>query len=132
MSLRCDLSGSGAPLLLLYGALVSRAMWQPQINEFSRCYQVIACDLPAHGESPDVAGPYTVAEVSRRVAEVLDALSIQRAHVCGHSLGGMVAQQLALTWPDRVDRLVLAETAFGTRSTAWERLQTALARLFCA
>jgi 3-oxoadipate enol-lactonase len=123
-----DSHGSGFPLLLLHGALVSRAMWRPQLGAFSRVRRVLTCDLPAHGASADVAGPYTVAEVSRHVLALLDSLGIARLDLCGHSLGGMVAQQLAATQPERVGKLVLAETALGTRDSPSDRLATALAR----
>jgi pimeloyl-ACP methyl ester carboxylesterase len=126
----CDIVGSGEPLLLLHGALVRSTMWQPQIDAFCASYRLVACDLPAHGESPDVPGEYTIAALSERVSQQLDSLDIERAHVIGHSLGGMVAQQLAVSRPERIQRLVLAETAFGTRNSTWERLQTAFARPF--
>lgn len=123
-----DILGAGEPLLLLHGALVSRAMWRPQWEAFNRHFQVIACDLPAHGAAPDIAGEYTVQGLAASIIQVLDNLGIRQVHVCGHSLGGMVAQQLAVTHPQRVGRLVLAETAFGTRNSFWERLQTAIAQ----
>mgnify|MGYP001819590585 CR=1 FL=1 len=125
-----DVAGSGEPLLLIHGALVRSTMWRPQIEAFSGAFQVIACDLPAHGETPDLPGAYTISALSEWVGQQLDSLGIGRAHVIGHSLGGMVAQQLAVSQPDRVQRLVLAEAAYGTRNTTWERVQTGFARPF--
>lgn len=125
-----DLSGGGEPLLFLHGALVSARMWRPQQRLFEHHFQVITCDLPAHGSSPDVEGAYTVPALTAAVVRLLDDLDVARTHVCGHSLGGMVAQQLALDHPQRVGRLALAETAMGTSNTVWERLQTLLARPF--
>jgi len=125
-----ELSGSGEPLLLLHGALISRAMWHQQVSSFSVGYQVIACDLPAHGETPDISGEYTVAKLGQFVVQLLDSLNANRVHICGHSLGGMVAQQIAVEHPDRVHKLVLAETALGTKNSVWERIQTAFARPF--
>ncbi len=130
MTLCYDINGTGEPLLLLHGALVSRAMWQPQLAALSAYYQVITCDLPAHGDSPDVPGDYTIVKLSDAVIDLLDALNIQRTHVCGHSLGGMVAQQLAVSHGTRIHKLILAETAFGTQNTCWERLQTLVGRPF--
>ncbi|GEM_PF-6942945 len=63
-------------------------------------------------------------------ARLLDFLKVERAHVCGHSLGGMVAQQLAASRPERVARLVLAETAFSTQSSLRECVQTWMAISF--
>lgn len=125
-----EMTGSGEPLLLLHGALVSRSMWQYQMSAFSEAYQIINLDLPAHGESPDVTGAYTITKLTERIVQLLDSLAIAQTAVCGHSLGGMVAQQLAVSYPERVRKLILAETAFGTQNTVWERLQTSFARPF--
>ena len=125
-----EISGSGERILLLHGALVSKAMWRPQIDSFSASYQVITCDLPAHGETPDVLGEYTVGKLSEFVIRLLDSIRADRVHICGHSLGGMVAQDIAVAHSDRVQKLVLAETALGTQNTFWERMHTLLARPF--
>jgi 3-oxoadipate enol-lactonase len=105
-------------------------MWRPQIESFSASYQVITCDLPAHGETPDVFGEYTVAKLCEFVIRLLDSVGADRVHICGHSLGGMVAQEVAVAHSDRVQKLVLAETALGTQNTFWERIQTYFARPF--
>ena len=105
-------------------------MWEPQLEAFSRSYRVVVCDLPAHGSSADVRGEYSITKVGRQVTNLLNKLRIDRVHLCGHSLGGMVAQHLAATQPKRIGKLVLAETAFGTRDSFTERLQTAVARPF--
>lgn len=128
--LQYEVSGTGPWLLLLHGALVSSQMWQPQCAAFGAHYRVLTCNLPAHGDSPDIAGPYSISAVSERVVQLLDYLGIAQAHVCGHSLGGMVAQQLAADHPQRIAKLVLAETATGTQNSLSERLQTWFARPF--
>jgi pimeloyl-ACP methyl ester carboxylesterase len=112
-----EIAGTGEPLLLLHGALVSRAMWQPQIESFSASFQVIACDFPAHGETPDISGEYTIGKLEQFVIQLLDSLSTDQVHICGHSLGGMVAQQIAVAHPYRVQKLILAETALGTQNS---------------
>ncbi len=122
--------GSGETLLLLHGALISQAMWQPQIDDFSQEYRVITSDFPAHGREPDVAGKYTIEKLAERVIELLNTLNIEQTHLCGHSLGGMVAQNLVVTYPNRFQKLILVETAFGTKNTFWERMQTSFARPF--
>lgn len=122
-----EMKGTAPPLLFIHGALVSRAMWRPQIEYFSEQYRVIAPDLPAHGATPDIGPEYTIANLSEWVVQLLDRLRVEQCHVCGHSLGGMVAQQLAISHPTRIKRLVLAETAFGTYDSLWERLQTSIA-----
>jgi pimeloyl-ACP methyl ester carboxylesterase len=125
-----DSVGTGEPLVLIHGALVSRSMWQPQLDEFRAHFQVLNLDLPAHGDVPDLSGPYTIGNLAEYVLERLNSLNISQANLCGHSLGGMVAQKLAVTYPERIKRLVLAETAFGTRNSLWERVQTFFARPF--
>lgn len=125
-----NIVGTGKPLVLLHGALVSQKMWQSQVNEFSHHFQVITLDLPAHGKVPDVDGAYTIEVLAEYVIESLNGLNIRQAHLCGHSLGGMVAQNLAATYPERVQKLILAETAFGTRNSLWERIQTSFAKPF--
>jgi pimeloyl-ACP methyl ester carboxylesterase len=125
-----NIQGSGQPLLLLHGALISRAMWTQQVEAFSKTYQVITCDLPGHGKSPDVVGEYTIERLGNSLTVFLDALNIQQLAICGHSLGGMVAQQLAATQPERVKKLILVETAFGTHNSWSEYVQTVTARLF--
>lgn len=122
--------GKGESLLLLHGALVSRAMWQPQIDDFASGFQVINLDLPAHGSVPDLGGQYSVEALAKFVLQQLDGLNVDQFHICGHSLGGMVAQQLASAHPGRVQKLVLAETAFGTNNSLWERIQTGFAKAF--
>jgi 3-oxoadipate enol-lactonase len=76
-------------------------------------FDVILFDNRGIGESDVPPGPYTVAEMARDAVQVLDEARVERAHVVGTSLGGMVAQELALSYPERVDRLVLAATTPG-------------------
>jgi 3-oxoadipate enol-lactonase len=118
--------GTGEPILFIHGALVSQAMWQPQIAIFRNKYQVITLDLPAHGNVPDLSGEYTIERLAEYILEQLEIMKIKRANICGHSLGGMVAQQLAIKYPEYVDKLILAETAFGTRNNLWEKVLTAI------
>ena len=65
--------------------------------------------------------------LAEHVIKRLRSLNISQFHVCGHSLGGMVAQHLAITYPEQIKKLILAETAFGTRNSLWERIQTNIA-----
>lgn len=127
-----EIFGKGDPLLFIHGALVNMSMWRHQIDFFSKDYQVICMDLPAHGENPDIYGKYTISKLTDNVIQTLDSLEVAATHVCGHSLGGMVAQELAVSHPNRVKKLVLAETAFGTRNSLLERIQTVFAKSFLA
>jgi 3-oxoadipate enol-lactonase len=101
-----------APVLLLCNSVGSTVrMWAPQIEAFSARYRVIRHDARGHGRSDAPAADYTLERLALDALTVLDAAGAGRVHICGLSLGGMVAQQVALQSPDRLDRLVLANTA---------------------
>jgi len=99
--------GEGTPLLLLHGLGSSLLDWENQTLEFSRSYRVIACDVRGHGRSSKPPGPYSVAQFARDVAELLRTLDAVPAHIVGLSMGGMIAFQLAVDFPDLVRSLVI-------------------------
>jgi 3-oxoadipate enol-lactonase len=105
--------GEGPPLLLVHGLGYARWGWGPVVAPLGARFRVATFDNRGIGESDVPAGPYTAGEMATDAVSVLDALEVERAHVVGTSLGGMVAQQLALDFPERVDRLVLACTTPG-------------------
>jgi 3-oxoadipate enol-lactonase len=100
-----------APALVLSSSLgCTRAAWAPQLPALTGSFRVVSYDHRGHGQSPVPAGPYTVDDMGEDVISLLDRLEIERAHVCGLSLGGMVGMWLAVQHPARVDRLVLCCT----------------------
>jgi 3-oxoadipate enol-lactonase len=105
--------GSGTPLLLIHGLGYARWGWEPVLPGLAERFDVMLFDNRGIGESDAPPGPYTAAEMADDAIQVLDEAGVGRAHVVGTSLGGMVAQELALGHPDRVDRLVLACTTPG-------------------
>ncbi|HEX9439934.1 MAG TPA: alpha/beta hydrolase [Roseiflexaceae bacterium] len=115
-----DIHGQGDPLLLIHGALVSRTYWQAEAAYFAQRYQVITVDLRGHGESSRTTLPYSVELFTRDVVGLLDALGLERVFCCGHSLGGMVAQELAISYPERVRGLILADTWHNPHGLPWE------------
>jgi pimeloyl-ACP methyl ester carboxylesterase len=84
-------------------------MWDG-IAALSGRFEILSYDLPGHGETVTPGGPYEIDDLSDQLAAILTVSGIARAHVVGSSLGGMVAQHFAATWPERVDRLVLCDT----------------------
>ncbi|MFO1322894.1 MAG: 3-oxoadipate enol-lactonase [Burkholderiales bacterium] len=103
---------AGAPALVLSNSLgADLTMWAPQVDALARTFRVIRYDTRGHGRSGVTPGPYTIGLLGRDVVALLDHLEIGRAHVCGLSLGGMTGMWLGVHAPDRVGRLVLANTA---------------------
>lgn len=97
------------------------SMWQPQIDAFSRHFSVLRCDTRGHGESSVPPGPYTVAQLAHDVLALADHVGATRFHFCGLSMGGLIGQWLALNAPDRLNKLVLCNTAAKIGATAgWE------------
>jgi 3-oxoadipate enol-lactonase len=105
--------GDGPPLLLIHGLGYARWGWGPVVAPLAERFRVVSFDNRGIGESDAPPGPYSVADLTADTIAVLDAAEIERAHVIGTSLGGMVAQELALSFPERVDLLVLACTTPG-------------------
>ncbi len=105
--------GEGDPLLLVNGLGSDHTEWLFQLPAFSGRFRVIAFDNRGAGKSGSPPGPYTTAQMADDAAALLDALKVARTHLLGVSLGGMIAQQIALRHPGKVDRLVLACTAPG-------------------
>jgi pimeloyl-ACP methyl ester carboxylesterase len=110
--------GAGEPLLLIHGLGYARWGWEPVVDGLAQSNEVVLFDNRGIGESDAPAGPYSVRLMAEDAVAVLDAAGLDRAHVLGTSLGGMVALQVALDWPERVDRLVLACTTPGGSNAA--------------
>lgn len=106
-------TGSGEPLLLIMGLGYSHAMWHRSIAPLSQHFRVIAFDNRGVGASDAPEGPYPIATMASDAAAVLDAAGVESAHVFGVSMGGMIAQEFALSYPRRVRKLVLGCTACG-------------------
>jgi pimeloyl-ACP methyl ester carboxylesterase len=110
--------GTGAPLLLVHGLGYARWGWEPVVDLLAEAHEVVLFDNRGIGESDAPPGPYSVSDLAEDAAAVLDAAGLERAHVLGTSLGGMIALQLVLDHPDRVDKLVLACTTPGGSGAA--------------
>jgi 3-oxoadipate enol-lactonase len=99
--------------VLVHGLAYDRHGWGQLPSLLADDFRVVLIDNRGVGESDAPAGPYSVAAMAADVAAVLDAAGIERAHVLGVSLGGFIAQEVALTYPERVRRLVLCSTSPG-------------------
>ncbi|GGY18531.1 3-oxoadipate enol-lactonase [Massilia dura] len=109
------------PAVLLCNSLgTDHTMWNAQADMLSRCFHVVRYDARGHGESGSPPGPYSLEMLASDALALLDHLGIAGAHVVGLSMGGLVAQCLAIYAPHRVNRMVLANTAarIGT-AAAW-------------
>jgi pimeloyl-ACP methyl ester carboxylesterase len=105
-----DSWGSGFPLVLLMGLACPGGLWLYQVGEFSQKYRVICPDNRGVGRSDKPAVDYSIEMFADDTANLLRALGIGKAHVLGMSMGGAIAQQMALRHPEMVEKLVLACT----------------------
>ena len=101
------------PLVLIMGWGGDHTAWALQAPAFAAEYRVIALDNRGAGQSDVPEAPYTIAGMAADVIGLMDALGIRRAHICGASMGGMIAQELALRHPVRVRTLGLHCTTAG-------------------
>jgi len=122
-------AGSGYPLVLLHGLGSSSADWLFQTPVFADRFRVVAVNLRGHPPSSLVRGPVTIYTLAADVAKLLDTLDISQAHVLGLSLGGLVAQLLAIHFAEKVQRLVLVNTFAHLRPTSLHETYTLTRRV---
>ena len=103
-------TGSGPAVVLLHCLGVDHHFWDDTLTRLGGAFDVLRYDLPGHGASPVPRAGYSIEDLSEQLARILDRERIERAHVVGISLGGLIAQHFAATYPHRVHRLVLVDT----------------------
>ncbi|HUE98993.1 MAG TPA: alpha/beta fold hydrolase [Anaerolineales bacterium] len=108
-----EVHGEGTTLVLISGLGYPLWQWHLMVPHLIKHFQVITLDNRGVGQTDKPAGPYTASMLAKDVVGLLDALGIEKAVVMGHSMGGFIAQAMALEYPQRVSKLILASTNFG-------------------
>ena len=122
--------GKGTPLIMQHGFLGGSGYWVPQFPAFGKCFDVVAPDLPGFAGSAEEPIQDSIEGMAGAVVALADALDVEHFYLLGHSMGGMVAQQIALDHPQRVQKLVLYGTAsLGDLPKRFETLAASRARL---
>jgi 3-oxoadipate enol-lactonase len=104
-------AGTGQPLVLIMGLGGDLQGWALQVPELAKHFRVIVFDNRGAGRSSAPDRPYSIKQMAGDVAALLDQLGIAKAHILGFSMGGYVAQEFAVTYPERVEKLILLATA---------------------
>ncbi|HON58678.1 MAG TPA: alpha/beta hydrolase [Smithella sp.] len=117
LKIRCEVSGTGYPLVLIMGLTASMDWWDKElIDALASRYQVLIFDNRGAGftVTPE-EGEFTAEMFADDTVALMDAKGISRAHILGMSMGGLIAQELAIKYPERVNKLILACTFCGGR-----------------
>jgi len=114
--------GKGFPLILVHGFLGSSEMWTPQINFFKDYFRVITPDLPGFGKSNKVKSHNNIQSIANLLLDCLEEKKIDKFYLLGHSMGGMIVQEMAKKDGDKISKLVCYST--GPRGEMPGRFET--------
>ena len=114
--------GSGFPLVLVHGFLGSSEMWEPQINFFKNYFRVIAPDLPGFGKSKEVKSHNSIQSIANLLLKCLEEKKIDKFYLLGHSMGGMIVQEMAKKSGNKISKLICYNT--GARGEMAGRFET--------
>lgn len=106
-----EVNGRGEPLLLIAGLGSDSSSWAGVVEMFSARFRTVVFDNRGTGRSDIMRKPYTIRRMADDAVRLLDHLKIERAHVIGHSMGGYIAQEIAINYPGSVNKLILESTA---------------------
>jgi pimeloyl-ACP methyl ester carboxylesterase len=102
--------GKGFPLVLVHGFLGSSDMWQPQINFFKKNFRVITPDLPGFGKSNKLKSLNSIQSMANLLLKNLQSKKINKFHLLGHSMGGMIVQEMAKEYGNKIVKLICYST----------------------
>jgi 3-oxoadipate enol-lactonase len=119
VNLYYEIHGRGDPLMMIQGWGIDITGWETIVEPLSKMFQVVVFDNRGTGRSEATPGDYTIHQLADDAAALLDHLKIENAHVLGWSMGGMIAQELALAYPNKVDRLSLAVRGIQTEAVSF-------------
>lgn len=123
-------AGSGMPLVLVHGYLGGSGQWKAELDRFSDRFDVIAPDLPGFGNAAHLPSADRIGTFAQAVVELMDDLGLGRVMLLGHSMGGMIVQELAARHGHRIERLVLYGTGpLGLMPDRFEPLETSRERI---
>lgn len=111
-----EVIGSGFPLVLLHGAASDSQLWAGVKGELAKDFKLIMLDLRGAGKTRCAEKDISISAMAWDIASVLMHLNVESAHILGHSMGGCVAQQFAVSFPEKTERLVLYSTAAHTNA----------------
>lgn len=111
LTVNAEQQGDGPDVVLIHSLGADLHLWDGVVEAFAPDYRVLRYDVRGHGRTRSAYRPVTIDLMRDDLRELLDARGIAQAHVIGLSMGGMIAQAFAAAWPERVDRLVLLDTA---------------------
>ena len=108
-----EIFGDGGPIILIHGYSYNKSAWIAQIDDLSKHFKVIALDVRGSGESSHPEEEFTIDTLVEDLKGLMDFLKIEKAHLMGWSMGGMIIQNFVLKYPERADKLLLFATNAG-------------------
>ncbi len=119
INLSYEVTGTGFPVIFIHGFGSKQEIWKPQIRELSEKYKTITFDLRGTGKTDRPNYLYSMKMFVEDIISLMNFLQIQKTHLIGRSFGGMIAQHFALSYPERLDKLILIATNYGKPDTEW-------------
>ena len=123
ISINYQVKGKGANLVLVHGAGDNLNMWYHQVPVFSKSYRVITYDVRGSGKTERPEGEYSIALLAEDAYQLMKAIGVKEAYFLGYSMGGRIALELAINYPDLVKGLVLANSSVGLTPPSPETLE---------